>query len=34
MDVSVNIEISKEAKLSLIIDKANGDFVQLQGKRN
>lgn len=32
MDVSVNIEISKEAKLSLIIDKANGDFVQLQGE--
>lgn len=32
MDVSVNIEVSKEAKLSLIIDKANGDFVQLQGE--
>lgn len=32
MDVSVNIEISKEAKLSIIIDKANGDFVQLQGE--
>ena len=32
MDVSVNIELSKEAKLSLLIDKANGDFVKLQGE--
>ncbi|MFC5871001.1 Family of unknown function [Chryseobacterium arachidis] len=32
MDVNVNIEISKEAKLSLLIDKANGDFVKLQGE--
>lgn len=32
MDVSVNIEVSKEAKMSIIIDKANGDFVQLQGE--
>ncbi|MBV8327970.1 translocation/assembly module TamB [Chryseobacterium sp.] len=32
MDVSVNIEVSKEAKLSLVIDKASGDFVQLQGE--
>ena len=32
MDVSVNIEISKKAKLSLLIDKANGDFVKLQGE--
>ncbi|WP_300688851.1 translocation/assembly module TamB [Chryseobacterium sp.] len=31
MDVSVNIEVSKEAKLSIIIDKVNGDFVKLQG---
>ncbi|WP_333854315.1 translocation/assembly module TamB domain-containing protein [Epilithonimonas sp.] len=31
MDVSVNIEVSKEAKMSAIIDKANGDFVKLQG---
>ncbi|MCG2793508.1 MAG: translocation/assembly module TamB domain-containing protein [Weeksellaceae bacterium] len=31
MDVSVNIEVSKEAKMSIIIDKANGDFVKLQG---
>ena len=32
MDVSVNIEISKKAKMSLLIDKANGDFVKLQGE--
>lgn len=32
MDVSVNIELSKEAKLSLLIDKASGDFVKLQGE--
>lgn len=32
MDVNVNIEVSKEAKLSIIIDKANGDFVKLQGE--
>jgi len=32
MDVNVNIEVSKEAKVSLIIDKANGDFVKLQGE--
>ncbi|MCU7615292.1 translocation/assembly module TamB domain-containing protein [Chryseobacterium sp. GMJ5] len=32
MDVSVNIEVDKEAKLSIIIDKANGDFVNLQGQ--
>lgn len=32
MDVSVNIEVSKEAKMSLLIDKANGDFVKLQGE--
>lgn len=32
MDVNVNIEINKEAKISLIIDKANGDFVKLQGE--
>lgn len=34
MDVNVNIELSKEAKLSLLIDKANGDFVKLQGKQS
>ncbi|WP_370901385.1 translocation/assembly module TamB domain-containing protein [Chryseobacterium gossypii] len=32
MDVSANIEVSKEAKISIIIDKANGDFVKLQGE--
>ncbi|WP_294324722.1 translocation/assembly module TamB [uncultured Chryseobacterium sp.] len=32
MDVNVNIELNKEAKLSLLIDKANGDFVKLQGE--
>jgi len=31
LDVSVNIDIVKEAKISLLIDKANGDFVKLQG---
>ncbi len=31
LDVNVNIDIDKEAKISLIIDKANGDFVKLQG---
>ena len=32
MDVNVNIEVPKEAKMSIIIDKANGDFVELQGE--
>ena len=32
MDVSVNIEVNKEAKMSVVIDKANGDFVKLQGE--
>lgn len=32
MDVNVNIEVNKEAKMSIIIDKANGDFVELQGE--
>lgn len=32
MDVNVNIEVRKEAKMSIIIDKANGDFVELQGE--
>jgi len=31
IDVSVNIEIVKEAELNLIIDKGNGDFLQLKG---
>lgn len=32
LDVSVNIEVKKEAKLSVVIDKSNGDFVKLQGE--
>jgi hypothetical protein len=32
MNVSVNIEIDKEAELSIIIDKANGDFLKLKGE--
>lgn len=32
LDVNVNIEVDKEAKMSIIIDKANGDFVKLQGE--
>lgn len=32
MDVDVNIVVNKEAKLSIVIDKANGDFVKLQGE--
>lgn len=32
MDVNVNIEVDKEAQLSILIDKVNGDFVKLQGE--
>lgn len=32
MDVSVNIEIVKEATLNLVIDKGNGDFLELKGE--
>lgn len=32
MDVNVNISLTREAKISLIIDKASGDFVKLQGE--
>ena len=32
LDVNVNIEIDKDAKTSLIIDKANGDFIKIQGE--
>ncbi len=32
MDVTVNIEVVKEAVLSLIVDKGNGDFLELQGE--
>lgn len=31
LDVNVNITLTKEAKLSILVDKANGDFVKLQG---
>ncbi len=32
LDVNINIELNKDAKLSIIIDKANGDFIKLQGE--
>ncbi|AWI26260.1 translocation/assembly module TamB domain-containing protein [Flavobacterium pallidum] len=32
LDVSVNIEIDKDAELTLIIDKGNGDFVKVKGE--
>ncbi|PWA04674.1 hypothetical protein DB895_10440 [Flavobacterium psychrotolerans] len=32
IDASVNIEIDKEAELSLIIDKGNGDYLKLKGE--
>lgn len=32
LDVNVNISVVKEAKLSIVIDKANGDFIKLQGE--
>lgn len=32
MDVAVNISIVKEAVLTLIIDKGNGDYLELQGE--
>jgi len=32
MDVSVNIEVDKDAKMSIVIDKVNGDIVKLQGE--
>ncbi|WP_284653300.1 translocation/assembly module TamB domain-containing protein [Flavobacterium terrisoli] len=32
MDVSVNIEVNKEAELTLIIDKGNGDYLKLKGE--
>jgi hypothetical protein len=28
----VNIEVDKEATLSIVIDKANGDFLKLKGE--
>jgi hypothetical protein len=32
IDASVNIEIDREAEISLIIDKGNGDFLRLKGE--
>ncbi|MFN3968229.1 translocation/assembly module TamB domain-containing protein [Flavobacterium sp.] len=32
MDVSVNIEVNKEAELTLVIDKGNGDYLKLKGE--
>ncbi|MBC7643070.1 MAG: translocation/assembly module TamB [Flavobacterium sp.] len=32
INASVNIEIDKESELSLVIDKANGDFLKLKGE--
>ena len=32
IDASVNIEVDKDAELSLVIDKANGDFLKLKGE--
>ncbi len=32
IDASVNIEIDKDAEISIIIDKANGDFLKLKGE--
>ncbi|WP_445722370.1 translocation/assembly module TamB domain-containing protein [Flavobacterium sp.] len=32
VNASVNIEIDKEAEISIIIDKANGDFLKLKGE--
>ena len=32
LDVSVNIEVNKNAKTTIVIDKANGDFLELQGE--
>ncbi len=32
MDVAVNIEISKDATLSMVIDEGNGDFIRMKGE--
>lgn len=32
LDVNLNIELNKDAKLSIVIDKTNGDFIKLQGE--
>jgi hypothetical protein len=31
VNASVNIEVDKDAELSIVIDKANGDFLKLKG---
>lgn len=31
MDISVNIEIDKQAELTLVVDEANGDFLSMKG---
>jgi hypothetical protein len=31
-DISVNIEINRDAKMTIVIDKTNGDIVKLQGE--
>lgn len=32
MDVNVNVKVDQEAKLTLVIDKGNGDFLELRGE--
>jgi hypothetical protein len=32
MDISLNIEVKKEAKFNIVIDEANGDFLNTQGE--
>ncbi|MBA2330248.1 MAG: translocation/assembly module TamB domain-containing protein, partial [Flavisolibacter sp.] len=32
MDVALNVEVEKEAKFNMIIDEANGDFLNVQGE--
>lgn len=34
IDANVNIEIDRNAKTSILIDKVNGDFVKIQGEAN
>ncbi len=32
LDVNVNIDVNKKAKTTIVIDKANGDYLELQGE--
>jgi hypothetical protein len=32
--INASVNIDKDAELSLVIDKANGDFLKLKEKRN